>query len=156
MDPNAMAGAAASFLMPYLVKFGKNLADQAAENLPGQVQQLWKMIREKMEGKPAAAGAAEELVEKPEDTDNQEAFLLQLKKILKEDSEFGSHLEAMLKALAESDLGKEKGVINLGSGAVASGGSTAAGAGGIAVGGNVGGSIIMGSNNSIHPGNKTS
>lgn len=154
MDPNAMAGAAASFLMPYLVKFGKNLADQAVENLPEQVQNLWKMIRAKMEGKPAAQGAAQELAEKPDDPDNQEAFLLQLKKLLKEDPDFTQNLESLLKILAESELGKDKGVINLGSGAAATGGSTAAGAGGIAVGGNVGGSIVLGSNNTLNPGGK--
>ncbi len=152
MDPNAMAGAAASFLMPYLLKFGKNLADEAVEKLPEHVQKLWKLIKSKVDGKPAAAGAAQELAEKPDDPDNQEAFILQLKKLLKEDADFNSNMEGLLKILAESGLGADKGVVNLGSGAVATGGSTAAGAGGIAVGGSVGGSIIMGSNNSVHPG----
>jgi hypothetical protein len=154
MDPNAMAGAAASFLMPYLVKFGKNLAEDAVEKLPEHVQKLWALIQSKVSGKPAAEGAAQELVEKPDDPDNQEAFILQLKKLLKEDPAFTANLEGLLKALSESGLGAEKGVVNLGSGAVATGGSTAAGAGGIAIGGSVGGSIIMGSNNTINPGGK--
>lgn len=149
MDPASLANSAVAFLAPYLVQFAMNAADRAAAQLPEQVGKLWNLVKGKITGKPAAEGAFQELADNPNDPDNQEAVILQLRKILKEDPQFAEQLGGLIKTLSDA-----AGVVNLGNGAVATGGSTAAGAGGIAVGGNVGGSVILGSNNTVHPGSQ--
>jgi hypothetical protein len=145
MDPTTLANATTAALAPYLIQAGETLAKQVLNKLPEQAQKLWGTIVEKFEGRPAAEGAAQELVVNAEDPDNQEAFNLQLKKMLRDDPAFAEEVVRLLKAEQHNAA-----VQNMGSGAAASGGSVAAGAGGIAIGGNVGGSVVFGNNNSIH------
>jgi hypothetical protein len=144
MDPTTLANATTAALAPYLIQAGETLAKQALNKLPEQAQKLWGTIVEKFEGRPAAEGAAQELVVNAEDPDTQEAFNLQLKKMLRDDPTFAEEVIQLLKAEQESASTR-----NTGSGAAASGGSVAAGAGGIAIGGNVGGSVVFGNNNTI-------
>jgi hypothetical protein len=144
MDPTALASATTAALAPYLIQAGETLASQALKKLPEQTQKLWGTIIEKFDGRPAAEGAAQELVVNAEDPDNQEAFNLQLKKMLRDDPTFAEEVVSLLKAEQYNAA-----VQNMGSGAAASGGSVAAGAGGIAIGGNVGGSVVFGNNNTL-------
>jgi|SRR5215216_1026466 len=142
MDPATLAVSATSFLAPYLLKAGQALADQAVEHLPEGVGKVWSYVLEKFQGKPAAEEAAHDLASHADDEDSQAAFRRQLKKLL-EDPTVVAELSALL------TKGKESVGINVQSGAVATGGGVAAGQGGIAVGGSVGGNIVMGNNNTV-------
>ena len=142
MDPAILAASATSFLAPYLLKAGQTLADQAVEHLPEGVGKVWSYVVEKFQGKPAAEEAANDLATHADDEDTQAAFRKQLRKLLEDPAvvaEFSNVLEK----------GKESMGINVQSGAVATGGGVAAGQGGIAVGGSVGGNIVMGNHNTV-------
>jgi poly-gamma-glutamate capsule biosynthesis protein CapA/YwtB (metallophosphatase superfamily) len=144
MDPITIANAATALLLPYLARVKGTLASDVEPNPTEPAGKMWGAVQTKFQGKPAAEGAAEELATKVDDPDNQEAFLLQLKKALREDPAFADQLAALLNPGA----GGEK-VSNTGSGAVVTGGGVAAGTGGIAIGGNVGGSVVFGDNNTV-------
>jgi hypothetical protein len=135
MDPATLATAATSFLIPYLTKIGENIAESA-----GKI--LWDTITDKFKDKPAAAGAASEFVENTDNPDNQEAFTLQLKKVLKDDPEFAQEIARLVSKL-ESSSG---GISNTGSGTVATEGSIATG--GIQTG-DVSGNILIGNQNTV-------
>jgi hypothetical protein len=140
MDPVTLAAAATSILLPYLAKAGKIVIEDVAKQLPEAVGTLWDKISAKFEAKPAAQGAAQDLVGKADDKDNQDAFELQLRKMLKEDPAFADELSALV------DKAQKESISLQGSGAVATNGGVAAGQGGVAVQGNVQGNIIFGNN----------
>lgn len=89
MDVATLAKDVAAFLtpfLPYLLKAGET----AAEGVWGQaawesVKALWGKLRPKVEARPAAQEAAQELADHPDDEDAQAALRLQLRKILAED-----------------------------------------------------------------------
>ena len=58
---------------------------QNGSNAPAEVIQLWQIIQENFENKPAAMSALEDLLGNSDDTDNQEAFRIQLKKAVQAD-----------------------------------------------------------------------
>jgi hypothetical protein len=97
MDPVTLAATATTFLVPYLSKLGGALMEEASAHLPESVGKLWDTITARFKDNPAASGAANDLAQKADDEDNQEAFKLQLKKSLKEDEEFVKALQAILK-----------------------------------------------------------
>jgi hypothetical protein len=142
MDPATLAAGVTSFLAPYLVKAGQALANEAMEHLPEGVNKVWSYVTEKFQGKPAAQEAAKDMASNAKDEDNQAAFRKELRKLL-EDPTVLAELSSLL------EKGKESVGINVQSGAVATGGGVAAGQGGIAVGGSVGGSVVMGNNNTV-------
>ncbi len=136
MDPTALAATATALLAPYVAKAGEKLAEKVGEKLPEQMGKLWTAIAARFKGKPAAEEAVKDLAAKPDDEDNQAAFRKELKKVLEADTDFVAELEKLLKSTS-GDI-----IVNTGSGAAAS-------HGGIAVGGNVGGSIIQGNGATI-------
>ncbi|MBI3241961.1 MAG: hypothetical protein HYZ49_06675 [Chloroflexi bacterium] len=136
MDPTTLAAAATALLAPYVAKAGEKLAEKVGEKLPDQMGKLWAAIADKFKGKPAAEEAAKDLAANPKDEDNQAAFRKELRKVLEADTGFVAELEKLLKSTS-GDI-----ILNAGSGAAAS-------HGGIAVGGNVGGSIIHGNGTTI-------
>jgi hypothetical protein len=97
MDPAALALTATNLLAPYLAKAGGAILDRAAAGLPDAVFHLWDTVTRHFEGKPAAAGAATDLAKKPSDQDLQAAFQLQLKMALKNDPEFASAVQGLVK-----------------------------------------------------------
>ncbi len=140
MDPVTLAAAATSVLLPYLAKAGKIVLEDVAKQLPDTAGKLWDKIAEKFQAKPAAQGAAQDLVGNADDKDNQDAFELQLRKMLKEDPAFADELSALV------DKAQKESISLQGSGAVATNGGVAAGQGGVAVQGNVQGNIVLGNN----------
>ncbi|NJC97686.1 MAG: hypothetical protein C3F07_00535 [Anaerolineales bacterium] len=134
MDPATLAATVTSILVPYLTKFGENLAEDAGKK-------LWETITGKLKEKPAGAGAASDLAENTEDPDNQEAFALQLKKALKDDPDFARMVMELI------EKAKAEGITNTGSGAVATNGSISVG--GIKISGDSSGPIIIGNDNSV-------
>jgi len=142
MDPATLAASVTSFLAPYLLKAGQNLADRAVEHLPDGVGKVWNYVLGKFQGKPAAEEAANDLASHADDEDSQAAFRRQLKKLLEDPSVVAELSDLLTKS-------KQSMGINVQSGAVATEGGVAAGQGGIAVGGSVSGNIVMGNNNTV-------
>ncbi len=143
MDPATLAALALTVLSPYLAKVGEKVAEKMGESLPTHAEKLWTTLTGKLDTRPAAKVAVEDLAENPADADNQAAFRKELKKALAEDPQFLAVMAELLeKAQKESQSIKNSAV---------------AGQGGIAVnvGGNVKGHIVVGSHNSVnHPSRK--
>ncbi len=97
MDPATLATAVTGLLAPYLAKAGGAILDRAAAGLPDAVSHLWDSVTKHFEGKPAAAAAATDLAKNASDEDQQAAFALQLKMALKNDPEFASAVEDLVK-----------------------------------------------------------
>jgi len=134
MDPATLATTVTTLLIPYLTKFGENLAGDAGKK-------LWETITKKLKDKPAGAGTASEFAEDAENSDNQEAFTLQLKKAFKDDPEFSKMIAELV------DQTHQTGIANTGSGSIATNGSISVG--GIQISGDANGSIIIGNGNSV-------
>lgn len=140
MDPATLAATVTALIAPYLAKLGESFMEEAGARLPDQVGRIWEMISARFHGNPAAVGAANDLAKIADDPDNQEAFALQLKKSLKEDEDFASELQAMLKE-AQAQIS------NVGDGAVATNGSI--GVGKVEIGRDLSGNIVIGNNNQV-------
>jgi len=122
------------------------LAAKGAEELGKQAGgALWGAVKEKFDDKPAAKETLEDLLKSPEDSDQQAAFRVQLKKLLQDDAEFASQLETLLQAASTSYTANLEG-----DGAIAQGdGATAVGKGGVYVGGNSEGNTIVTGNGNL-------
>jgi hypothetical protein len=107
---------------------GRKLGEEGLDPL----KSLWGKLRPKVEEKPAAAEAVQDLARAPEDADAQAALRFQLRKILEADSSLAEEIAKLLEAAGtKSSFHAELH----GSGAIAQGqGNVVAGAGGIAVG----------------------
>lgn len=141
MDPVTISTAVVAFLSPYLVEGGKAAAKKAGEA-------LWSALRKRFEGKPAAKEAMDDMQKAPQDQDAQAVLRVQLKKALAEDADFLAQIAKLLEeAQAEAQAAGVQVTVR-GSGAAAVGpGAVAAGTRGVAVGGDVKGSISTGSGN---------
>jgi hypothetical protein len=135
MDPVTLAATVTALVAPYLAKMGETIMEEAGAKLPENIGKVWELISNRFKGNPAASGAANDLAQKADDTDNQEAFALQLKKALKDDEEFANALQSMLKEAQGS-------ISNIGDGAVATNGSI--GVGKIEIGRDLSGNITIG------------
>jgi hypothetical protein len=92
---------------------------------------LWQSILAKFQSRPAAQGAVDDLLADASDPDNRAAFGIQLKKACREDPQFANLLVALIE---ESQKAGSKGGTNEIN---------------IQVGGNVGGNIVIGNQNTI-------
>ena len=140
MDPATLAATITTLVAPYLAKFGESFMNEAGAQLPAQVSKIWEMISGRFQGNPTAVGVANDLVKKADDTDNQEAFTLQLKKFLRDDQEFAGTLQAMLKETQGQ-------ISNVGDGVVATNGGI--GVGKVEIGRDLHGNIVIGNNNQV-------
>jgi len=91
---------------------------------------LWLMLRQKVEQRPAASEAFQDVANSPEDPDARAALRFQLRKLLDSNQALAAELTSLL------DSNPER--LSRGAGAVAQG------AGGIAVGHVIGGDLIVG------------
>jgi hypothetical protein len=108
-----------------------SLWQPSGETAPAPVKQLWDLILARFQGRLAAEGAVQDLSSDAEDPDNREAFIIQLKKAMRENPEFAEELLATIREIQKNGKsGGPGGVL-------------------INVGGNVGGSIVLGNNNTI-------
>ena len=117
-------------VLPYLLKAGEKAAEEAGKKIGGDTwewtKDLWSRLRPKVEAKPAALQAANEVALAPDDPDLQATLRVQLKKLLTED-------QALTQEVGEwFERAKAAGVI-----AIASGERSAA------IGGDVGSSNII-------------
>lgn len=143
MDTKTLSDAITILLapaLPFLVSGGGKIVEEAGkalgENTPEILKSLWAKLRPKVEEKPAAAEAVEDVAKASEDADAQAALRIQLRKILESDPALAAEI-AKLVEQAQATQATYHAEVH-GSGAVAQGkGSVAAGEGGIAAGGDV-------------------
>lgn len=116
--------------LPYLLKAGEKAAEEAGKKLGEaaweRANALWSQLRPKVAARPAAQEAVQDLAAAPGDPDAQAALRQQLKKLLAEDPALA---EAMARLWREAQAA---GVT-----------VTAVGERSVAIGGDVGGSVII-------------
>lgn len=93
--------------LPVLLGLGKKAIEKGAEKLgekgaEGVVGQIWQRLQPKVEAKPAAIEAAEDVAKTPEDPGAIASLAHQLKKILEDPENAGLKAE-IAKLLAESE-----------------------------------------------------
>jgi hypothetical protein len=85
-------------LLPYLFKAGEKAAEETGKQIAGgawnSAKELWTKLRPKVEAKPAALEAAQDVATTPEDSDARAALRLQLKKLLIEDEALAREVTA--------------------------------------------------------------
>jgi hypothetical protein len=95
----------------------------------------------KFQGNATAETAVKDLLQAPQEADNQADMRKRLREALQADAGFHAELERLL---SNAQHQSRDTISNMGPGAVATHGGVAAGAGGVAVGGNVQGNITTG------------
>ena len=146
MEPTTttLAASAIAFLSPYLVKAGTKAAEEVGKQLPVYVGKVWTAIADKFKGRPAAEEAVQDLLDKPEDEDNQASLRKELRKVLESDAAFAESFAELLRQ-AQSEAKSQGGdtITVTGGGAVATGHGRAVGQGGNLIEGDVHGNITM-------------
>ena len=146
MDIASISSSAWSILQPYLPILATRAAEEIGTKVPEVVGKVWEAIKKKFETKPFAKEALEDLKKSPEDSDTQATFHQQLKKIMAEDQSFAIELGKLLEA-----AGDTYNATLTGNGAIAQGaGAKAVGQGGVMIGGDVGGNVVMGDENTVN------
>jgi len=116
-----LAANAVAVLAPYLSKAAETVLPKAAED-------LYNTVKSRLNGRPAAEEALEDLKATPADEDAQAALRLQIKKMLVEDEAFVQQLsEKLEKAQASGEVKR-----------------VSASRRGVAAGGNVSGTVFTG------------
>lgn len=133
MDIGALASsltAALVPLLPYLLKAGEKAAEETGKTVANQslewAKTLWTKLKPKVEAKPAALEAAQDVARAPEDEDLQAVLRVQLRKLLTEDQSLAEEVSRWLEQC------KAAGIT-----------VTASGERSVAIGGNVKGSTIV-------------
>jgi hypothetical protein len=141
MDPGTLSAMVVAALAPYLVKAGSKVSEKAGEKAFDQVGKLWTFIVTKLRDRPSVDEAVTNFAAHPADEDAQAIFQIQLKRSLAESPLLAYQLQDLLTAVTGDAIrsNESSSLVHGGSGAIASDGGVAAGAGGLAIGGNVGG-----------------
>lgn len=133
MDINALASSLTTALvplLPYLFKAGEKAAEETGKAVAGQSwewgRSLWSKLKPKVEAKPAALEAAQDVAQTPEDEDLQVALRVQLRKLLTEDQSLAEEVSSWL------EQGKAAGIT-----------VTASGERSVAIGGDAKGNTIV-------------
>lgn len=91
--------------LPFLLNVGNKAVEGAAQKLGEDVWRkvtaIWGKLRPKVEAKPMAKGAAEELANSPNDTDALEILQKQLKKLLDEDKALAAEIAGFMEENSE-------------------------------------------------------
>jgi len=98
-----------SFLAPFLpslLNLGTKAAESAAEKFGEdaweKAKSLWTKLRPKVEAKPLAQGAAQELAQNPDDEDAREALTKQFQKILDADPALATEIRQLFEDSPET------------------------------------------------------
>lgn len=117
MDIGALASSLTTALvplLPYLLKAGEKAAEETGKTVANQSlewgKSLWSRLKSKVEAKPEALEAAQDIAQSPEDQDAQAAFRRQLKKLLTEDQSLAEEVSRWL------EQGKAAGITVVASG----------------------------------------
>ncbi len=139
MDINALANSLTTALvplLPYLLKAGEKAAEETGKKALDQSwewgKSLWSKLKLKVEAKPEALEAAQDIAQNPDDQDAQAALRRQLRKLLNEDQSLAEEVNRWL------EQGKAAGNT-----------VTASGERSVAIGGDVKGSTIVTGNQQV-------
>ena len=117
MDIGALASSLTTALvplLPYLLKAGEKAAEETGKTVANQSlewgKSLWSRLKSKVEAKPEALEAAQDIAQSPEDQDAQAAFRRQLNKLLTEDQSLAEEVSRWL------EQGKAVGITVVASG----------------------------------------
>lgn len=126
-------------LLPYLLKAGEQAVEEAGKKVAGETwdwaKELWTSLKPKVEAKPAALEAAEDVARTPDDADAQAVLRVQIRKLLTEDQTLAEEVAQWV------DRAKAAGVS-----------VTASGERSVAIGGDASGNtIITGDSNLVKP-----
>jgi hypothetical protein len=96
--------------LPYLLKVGEKATEEAGKkfgegfgaNAWEKAKALWSKLQPKVETKPMAKGAAEELANSPNDADAKETLQKQLKKFLDEDKNLYAEIARLMQEDSEA------------------------------------------------------
>jgi hypothetical protein len=101
--------------LPYLVRKGEELADQAIDKLGVEAwtraRALWRRLRPSIENKQAASEAAHAVAENPDDDAARGAFQFQLRALLQADSDLKADLEGMLRDARAAGVMADNGAV---------------------------------------------
>ncbi len=88
------------YLIPVAAEAGKEVVKSAAGRITDatfqRAEMLWNRLLPRLQDKPAAFEAAQDLARMPEDSDAQAAFSLQVRKLLAEDSDLARDVANLL------------------------------------------------------------
>jgi len=103
MDIGALASSLTTALvplLPYLLKAGEKAAEETGKAVANQSlewgKSLWSKLKPKVEAKPEALEAAQDIAQNPDDQDAQAALRRQLKKLLTEDHSLAEEVTGWL------------------------------------------------------------
>src|SRR5215510_1241182 len=103
MDIGSMASSLTTALvplLPYLLKAGEKPAEETGKAVAGQswewAKSLWTKLQPKVEAKPAALEAAQDVALSPQNQDLQAALRVQLNKLLTEDQSLAEEVSRWL------------------------------------------------------------
>ena len=130
--------------LPFLTKGSEEAVKEAGKKLGAavweQVSGLWKLLKPKVDERPAALESVEDLARDPELESARNALAWQLDKIFQADPGLRAELAKLFQANGGT---KTYQAFLQGDGAIAQDGGVAAGKGGIAIGGNVEGGVML-------------
>jgi hypothetical protein len=139
MDITALASSVTTALvplLPYLLKAGEKAAEETGKAVANQTlewgKSLWSKLKLKVEAKPDALEAAQDIAQNPDDQDAQAAFRRQLRKLLTEDQSLAEEVSRWL------EQGKAAAIT-----------VTAAGERSVAIGGDAKGTFVTGDRNKV-------
>lgn len=94
--------------LPYLLQAGQKVAQEAVQKFGAEAWEtakgLWQSLSPKVEAKPAASEAAQDLAHQPADQDVQAAFRRQLLKLLSEDETLAHALADRMSAINAREI----------------------------------------------------
>lgn len=103
MDLSILVGTVVTFLapfLPYLTKAGEKAAEEAGKGIGeaawDKAKALWGKLWPKVEDKPAAQEAVEDVAQAPDNEKAQNALIWQLEKILGEDADLARAIAALV------------------------------------------------------------
>jgi hypothetical protein len=103
MDINALASSLTTALvpfLPYLLKAGEKAAEETGKKAVDQslewAKSIWTKLKPKVEAKPDALEAAQDIAHAPDDQDAQAALRRHLRKLLTEDQSLAEEVSRLL------------------------------------------------------------
>lgn len=116
MDLSVLAQNIITFLapfLPYLVKGGEQAIQEIGKQFGGdtwkQAKTLWGKLHPKVEAKPTAQEAVQDLVKSPDDEDAKTILRIQLKKLLTEDETFAKEIAQLMEGQVVQRVLAERG-----------------------------------------------
>ena len=134
-------------LTKFATDHGADILKNAGQATADAASKVFNGVMNKLKGDPRFGWIAEQFAKNPETYKAPVADAVEEQ--IKTDPNFAAEMKALVESFDKAQKAAGVTIVNTGSGAVAIQGGVAAGAGGVAVGGNVSGGIIMGNNNQV-------